>query len=96
MFSGEEIFGWLRSKISFAKEEFEKSVEAGRPPTDWESWLTAIGKDILDIQGNSHLWVIKERIKDNWPSLYQIKIGRGPWTTITSTVWEILSNTQKL
>lgn len=56
----------------------------------------AIEKDILEVQGNSHIWVIKERIKENRPSLYQIKVGRGPWTEICRVINENLSNTQKL
>lgn len=49
LFSGEEVFGRLRSKLTYCKSELQYPLEGDKPPTDWESWFTAIEKDILEV-----------------------------------------------
>jgi hypothetical protein len=95
-FSGAEAEGRFRSKIQFAKEELERNFDISKPSQDWESWLQAIERDILETLSNNHLKVVKDRIKERRPSLYQIYTGRGPWTEIAREIRATLMSTQQL
>ena len=53
-------------------------------------------KDVLEILSNSHIKLIKDKVKESRPSLYHIKIGKGPWTSIAQQIKDEMTNTEKM